>query len=134
MASRILIADDHSRVRKVLKTTLENHSGWQVCAEATNGLEAVEKAAEIHPDLIILDFAMPVMGGLEAARKILSVSPSVPILIFTNYRFPSLVRDAASVGVRQVIDKALGHELDVAVETLLTAKDENWQSGLDCSA
>jgi DNA-binding NarL/FixJ family response regulator len=134
MPSQILIADDHSRVRKVLKTTLETHSGWQVCAEATNGLEAVEKAAEIHPDLIILDFAMPIMGGIEAARKILSVSPSVPILIFTHYRFPSLVQEAASVGVRQVIDKALGHELDVAVETLLNGKGEDWQRRLDCSA
>jgi DNA-binding NarL/FixJ family response regulator len=119
MPYRILIADDHNLVRKVLKTTLENHSGWQVCAQATNGLEAVHKAAELHPDLIILDFAMPVMDGLEAARRILSASPSVPILMFTNYFFPSLVEKADSVGVRQVIDKGLaGSELVVAVETM----------------
>jgi DNA-binding NarL/FixJ family response regulator len=122
---RILIADDHSLVRKVLKTTLENHSDWQVCGQATNGLEAVQKAAELHPDLIILDFAMPVMDGLGAARQILSVSPSVPILIFTNYYFPSLVLEADSVGVRQVIDKGLaGNELLFAVETLLTGKEQ----------
>jgi DNA-binding NarL/FixJ family response regulator len=122
---RILIADDHSLVRKVLKTTLENHSDWQVCGQATNGLEAVQKAAELHPDLIILDFAMPVMDGLGAARQILSASPSVPILIFTNYYFPSLVLEADSVGVRQVIDKGLaGNELLFAVETLLTGKGQ----------
>jgi DNA-binding NarL/FixJ family response regulator len=123
MPYRILIADDHSLVRKVLKTTLENHSGWQVCAQATNGLEAVQKAAELQPDLIILDFAMPFMDGLEAARKILSTSPSVPILIFTNYYFPSLVEEAEAAGVRQVIDKGLtGHELVLAVETMLNGE------------
>jgi DNA-binding NarL/FixJ family response regulator len=122
---RILIADDHSLVRKVLKTTLENHSDWQVCGQATNGLEAVQKAAELHPDLIILDFAMPVMDGLGAARQILSASPSVPILIFTNYYFPSLVLEADSVGVRQVIDKGLaGNELLFALETLLTGEGQ----------
>jgi DNA-binding NarL/FixJ family response regulator len=122
---RILIADDHSLVRKVLKTTLENHSDWQVCGQATNGLEAVQKAAELHPDLIILDFAMPVMDGLGAARQILSASPSVPILIFTNYYFPSLVLEADSVGIRQVIDKGLaGNELLFALETLLTGEGQ----------
>jgi DNA-binding NarL/FixJ family response regulator len=122
---RILIADDHSLVRKVLKTTLENHSDWQVCGQATNGLEAVQKAAELHPDLIILDFAMPVMDGLGAARRILSASPSVPILIFTNYYFPSLLVEADSAGVRQVIDKGVaGNELLFAVESLLTANGQ----------
>jgi DNA-binding NarL/FixJ family response regulator len=123
MPYRILIADDHSLVRKVLKTTLENHSGWQVCAQATNGLEAVEKAAELRPDLIILDFSMPLMDGLQAARRILSASPGLPVLIFTNYYFPSLVEEAEAAGVRQVIDKGLaGHELVLAVETMLNGK------------
>ena len=123
MPYRILIADDHSLVRKVLKTTLENHSGWHVCAQATNGLEAVQKAAELQPDLIILDFAMPVMDGLEAARRILSASPGVPVLIFTNYYCPTLVEEADLAGVRQVIDKGLaGHELVLAVETMLNGE------------
>jgi len=126
MPYRILIADDHSLVRKVLKTTLENYSNWEVCGQATNGLEAVQKAAELHPDLIILDFAMPVMDGLGAARRILSASPSVPILIFTNYYFPSLVVEADSAGVRQVIDKGVaGNELLFAVETVLNGKGQS---------
>jgi DNA-binding NarL/FixJ family response regulator len=120
MPYRILIADDHSLVRKVLKATLENHSGWQVCGQAANGLEAVQRAAELHPDLIILDFSMPLMDGLQAARRILSASPGVPVLIFTNYYFPSLVEEAEAAGVRQVIDKGLaGQELVLAVETML---------------
>lgn len=126
MPYRILIADDHSLVRKVLKTTLENHSDWQVCGQATNGLEAVQKAAELNPDLIILDFAMPVMDGLGAARQILSASPSVPILIFTNYYCPSLVLEADLAGVRQVIDKGrTGNELLFAVEAMLNGKGES---------
>ena len=126
MPYRILIADDHSLVRKVLKTTLENYSDWEVCGQATNGLEAVQKAAELRPDLIILDFAMPVMDGLGAARRILSASPSVPILIFTNYYFPSLLVEADSVGVRQVIDKGVaGNELLFAVETVLNGKGQS---------
>jgi len=125
MPYRILIADDHSLVRKVLKTTLENYSDWEGCGQATNGLEAVQKAAELRPDLIILDFAMPVMDGLGAARRILSASPSVPILIFTNYYFPSLLVEADSVGVRQVIDKGVaGNELLFAVETVLNGKGQ----------
>ena len=123
MPYRILIADDHTLVRKVLKATLENHSGWQVCGQATDGLEAVEKAAELRPDLIILDFSMPLMDGLQAARRILSASPGLPVLIFTNYYFPSLVEEAEAAGVRQVIDKGLaGHELVLAVETMLNGK------------
>jgi len=123
MPYRILIADDHTLVRKVLKATLENHSGWQVCGQATDGLEAVQKAAELHPDLIILDFSMPLMDGLQAARRILSASPGLPVLIFTNYYFPSLVEEAEAAGVRQVIDKGLaGHELVLAVETMLNGK------------
>ena len=129
MPYRILIADDHSLVRKVLKTTLENYSDWEVCGQATNGLEAVQKAAELRPDLIILDFAMPVMDGLGAARRILSASPSVPILIFANYYFPSLLVEADSVGVRQVIDKGVaGNELLFAVETVLNGKGQDRKS------
>jgi DNA-binding NarL/FixJ family response regulator len=123
MPYRILIADDHSLVRKVLKATLENRPGWQVCGQAADGLEAVQRAAELHPDLIILDFSMPLMDGLEAARRILSASPGVPVLIFTNYYFPSLVEEAEAAGVRQVIDKGLaGHELVLAVETMLNGE------------
>ncbi len=135
MPYRILIADDHSLVRKVLKTTLENRSDWQVCGQATNGLEAVQKAAELHPDLIILDFAMPVMDGLGAARRILSASPSVPTLIFTNYYLPTLLLEADSVGVRQVIDKGVaGNELLFAVESVLTGNGQKAAASLDLSA
>lgn len=117
---RILIADDYGPLRNMLKATLEAHLGWRVCAEAANGLEAVQKAAELEPDVIILDLSMPVMNGLEAARAILSASPSVPILLFTNHAFSNLALEARKVGIRQVINKLYrGDELLHAVEQVL---------------
>lgn len=113
----------------MLKATLENHSGWQVCGAAENGLEAVEKAAELKPDIIILDFAMPVMHGLQAAREILLDSPGVPILLYTNYIFPYLELEAVRAGVRRVVDKGLsGHDLVGAVESILIDKDDKPRS------
>src|SRR5579872_7077240 len=107
----------------MLKTALENHSDWQVCGAAENGLEAVQKAAELKPDVIILDFAMPGMHGLQAAREILLGSPGVPILMYTNYNFPYLANEAIKAGVRRVVDKGLsGHELLSAVESVLDDK------------
>jgi DNA-binding NarL/FixJ family response regulator len=123
LPSQILIADDHGKVRSVLKSLLESHADWQVCGEAANGVEAVQKAAELKPDLIILDLAMPVMDGLQAARNILSASPTVPILIHTNHAFSSLALEAKKNGVRMVVNKgASGDELFKAVETLLSEK------------
>ncbi|MGB6877206.1 MAG: response regulator transcription factor [Candidatus Acidiferrales bacterium] len=120
---RILIADDHTPLRNMLKATLEAHAGWQVCAEAANGLEAVQKTAEFKPDIIILDLSMPVMNGLEATREILSVSPHVPILMFTNHALSHLAREAEKAGIRQIISKIYeGDELAIAVETLLNEK------------
>jgi DNA-binding NarL/FixJ family response regulator len=117
---RILIADDHTPLRTMLKATLEAHPGWQVCAEAANGLEAVQKAAELKPDIIILDLSMPVMNGLEATRKILSASPHVPILMFTNHALSHLALEAEKAGIRRIISKTCeGDELATAVETLL---------------
>lgn len=129
MPIRILIADDHSLIRSVLTITLENHLDWRVCGAAKNGLEAVEKAAELKPDVVILDFAMPVMHGLQAAREILSDSPGVPIVLYTNYIFPYLALEAARAGVRRVVDKGLsGHELVRAVESVLEDKDDKPRS------
>ena len=77
MLVRILIADDSAKVREMLKALLETRTGWQVCAEAANGLESVEKAAELKPDVIILDLSMPEVDGLQAAVRIAAASPHV---------------------------------------------------------
>lgn len=122
--TRILIADDQRPVRSALKALLEAHPDWQVCGEAATGLEAVQRTAELNPDLIILDVGMPKMDGLQAAREISSASPDVPIVIYTNYVFPPEAKlDAAKLGVRQVITKgAPGAQLVTAVETVLSQR------------
>lgn len=118
---RILVADDHSIMRKAIKSALEAHAGWEVCAEAVNGLQAVQKAAELKPDAIILDLSMPVMGGLEAAPKILSVLPGLPIVLFTNHMYSGLIEEAQKVGIRQVVSKQ-GDGLVSALEAILREK------------
>jgi DNA-binding NarL/FixJ family response regulator len=104
----------------MVKTLLETHADWQVCAEAANGIEAAQKAAELKPDIIILDLAMPEMDGLHAAREILSNNPAVPILLHTNHAFSSLALEAKKNGIREVVNKSASEqELVSAVESLL---------------
>jgi DNA-binding NarL/FixJ family response regulator len=120
---RILIADDHSLMRSTLKAALESHPGWQVCAEAKDGLQAVQEAVELMPDIVILDFTMPAMDGLRAARKILSAAPAVPILLYTNHASSTLVVEAAKAGVRLVVSKSAPvEELFSAVESVLSGE------------
>ena len=75
-AFRIFIADDHEVVRRGIRSLLEGHAGWEVCGEARDGREAVEKVAELKPDLVLLDVGMPNLNGLDAARQILNDTPA----------------------------------------------------------
>jgi len=117
MATRILIADDHELMRRVLRNLINSHEGWQVCAEAQNGSEAVTRARELHPDLIVLDLAMPVMDGINAAREITRSSPEARVIMFTLHASPEVEEQAKLVGVRQVVSKARdGARLLTAIE------------------
>jgi DNA-binding NarL/FixJ family response regulator len=114
---RLLIADDNATARKLLRALLETRQSWQVCGEAENGVEAVARAAELKPDIIILDLAMPVMDGLHAAQTISAASPAIPIFMHTMHNFASLDIEAKKVGIRKVISKtATGDALLVAIE------------------
>jgi CheY-like chemotaxis protein len=117
--NRILIADDNVVLRHRLGELLKSHAGWEVCAEVENGQQAVLKTCELKPDLIILDLAMPVMDGLEAAREISIALPSVPILIFTQHKLPAVELEAREAGAREVISKGEATELLSAIEGLL---------------
>jgi len=101
----------------MLRTTFEDISGWEVCGEAENGREAIEKASELKPDLIVLDLAMPIMHGLEAAPVLRRMLPAVPIILFTLYANKFLEQEAFSAGVTVVVSK------DVAVGTLIKQEE-----------
>ena len=100
MPVRILIADDHEVVRQGVRKILAARPEWEICGEATNGQEAIKLAGELQPDAIIMDITMPVMSGLEAARKLTSSRNSAPILIFTMHESRSLGDSVKEVGAR----------------------------------
>jgi len=102
---RLLIADDHAVVRAGLRTLLESRKGWQVCAEAADGREAVEKAEKHKPDVIILDIGMPLLNGVEAARRIRKALPQSEILILTMHESDELVQQVVEAGARGYILK-----------------------------
>jgi CheY-like chemotaxis protein len=85
MAKRILVVDDNPTIRKLLCHLFEADENYEICAEASNGKEAIPLAVEIQPDLIILDLSMPVMDGLGSARELKRQLPHVPIILFTQY-------------------------------------------------
>lgn len=103
----ILIVDDSPLIRRSLRASLEQ-GGWMVCEEAKNGRDGIIKAQQIHPDLIVLDLAMPVMGGLEAARELQHLMPATPLVMFTTFSNSFLNHEALSVGICAVFDKSEG--------------------------
>ena len=102
---RILIADDHSVVRAGLRTLLESRGNWEVCGEAADGREAVEKATKLKPDVAVLDIGMPLLNGVEAARRIHKASPGTEILILTMHESDDLVQQVVEAGARGYILK-----------------------------
>jgi DNA-binding NarL/FixJ family response regulator len=105
-AVRILIADDHDVVRKGLRTVLSSHTGWEVCAEAANGRDAVKSALAKKPDVVVMDINMPGMSGLEATREILNQLPLTQILILSAYESENLVRQMLTSGARGYVLKS----------------------------
>jgi DNA-binding NarL/FixJ family response regulator len=120
MVTRILIADDDSSIRRLLRRLIEEHAGWEVCGEAENGLDAVVKTDQLAPDLVVLDLAMPHMNGLQAGRTIAKTSPLLPMLLLTVQEVSSeLVDEARDAGFRGAVSKSTGSEVVAGVETLL---------------
>jgi DNA-binding NarL/FixJ family response regulator len=116
---RILVADDHQVVRTGLRTLLESKTGWQVCAEAANGREAVEKAGALQPDVAVLDIGMPLLNGVEATRQIRKVSPETEILILTMHDSEHMIQGVLDAGAHGYILKDdADRNLLAAVESL----------------
>lgn len=121
MAFRILIVDDNELMRSALKSVLGTGGRWELCGEAANGLEAIDKVAELEPDLVVLDLVMPKMDGLQAARAISTLAPELPILLHTWHATPAIEEEARKNGVRGVVGKSGGSD------TLLSAVEGVFQ-------
>lgn len=103
---KILIADDNDVLRHSLRSFLESHPGWTVCGEALDGRDAVEKAAALAPDVILLDVSMPNLDGFEAARRIRQNQPDAQIIFVTQHDSHELAVRAAQAGARCYISKS----------------------------
>ena len=120
---RILIADDHELFRRCIAAELTQVPGWVVAADAANGRDAAAAAAEIKPDIIVLDLTMPELNGLEAARKIIAADPAARILILTAHESEQVVREVLSAGARGYVLKSdAGRVLVTAVQALLDGR------------
>src|SRR6202046_997205 len=120
---RILIADDHDLMRRGVKALLQSHAGWEVCGEAHTGREAVAKAEELKPDIVILDISMPDLNGVDAAKRIRKGSPDTEVLILSVHYSDQLIRDILEAGVRGYIVKSdSDRDLIIAIETLSNHK------------
>jgi CheY-like chemotaxis protein len=119
MTKSILVVDDSEQVRKYVSKLLRSNPDFEVCAEAVNGLDAVEKAKKFQPDLVILDLGMPVMNGLEAARELKTILPVVPIILFTLHGHMISDEQAARSGVDLVVAKSDITQLNEHVRSLL---------------
>jgi DNA-binding NarL/FixJ family response regulator len=106
MAKQILIVDDSPMVRRMVRTSVETKTDWQICGEAENGATAVQMVEDLKPDLVVLDLSMPVMNGLEAARKIAVMSPDTALLMYTMQESSQLLQEAEKAGINEVISKS----------------------------
>jgi PAS domain S-box-containing protein len=116
---RILIVDDHEVVRRGVRNLLESHSSWRICGEAADGRDAVRKAKELKPTVVVLDISMPELNGLEAAGLIRREVPQTQILILSQHESPEAVRAALNAGASGYVAKAnMANELIDAIEAL----------------
>lgn len=119
MTTRILLVDDHPIVRQGLKTILEGHIDWEIVGEASDGVEAVEKAVRLTPDVMVLDVTMPTMNGLEACRVLRRELPGLEILFVTQHDSPQMMREALDAGARGYVVKSnAARDLLEAVEAV----------------
>lgn len=120
---RILIADDYADWRRQVRSLLQARPEWQVIAEALDGSEAIQKAEELKPDLVVLDIGLPKLNGIEAARRIRQLSPSSKIIFLSQKNDPDVVRAALSTGAQGYVCKTdARRELVLALDVVLRGK------------
>jgi DNA-binding NarL/FixJ family response regulator len=117
-----MVVDDNPAIRRIFRNILEFNHGWEVCGEAVDGRDGIEKAKALNPDLIVLDVSMPVMNGLEAARILHEIMPSVPVILCSLHTDRILEMEARGAGVTAVFSKAEN------MQTLITKARELLQT------
>src|SRR2546421_9555727 len=117
---RILIADDHEVVRRGVRSVLESRKEWDICGEAVDGRDAVDKARKLKPDVVVLDISMPHLNGFEAARLIRKEAPQSKILILSQHNVSEMIQTALDVGARAYVSKSeVSRDLLPAVEAII---------------
>jgi len=106
LSKSLLIVDDNTYMRRALSRLFARETDFAVCAEAQNGKEAIEKAKELKPDLVVMDLSMPVMNGLEATRLLKRLMPTLPVILFSEYSSAITPEEAHSAGVAALVSKA----------------------------
>lgn len=118
---RILVVDDHEVMRLGIRNLLETRPNWRVCAEACDGRDAVEKAVQLRPDIIIMDLTMPTMNGLEAASIISRSNPDIPVILFSLHLSDELLNHFDAGSIRGAVCKSnAARDLVDAVEKVLS--------------
>jgi DNA-binding NarL/FixJ family response regulator len=123
MRTRFLIVDDSELVRKSLRTVLQANPEWEICGEAPDGEKGIELFKELHPNIVILDFQMPGLNGIETARRMSEIAPAVPIVLFTQHASSDLEKHAREVGIRSVVSKTNAFPMVGMIEALLGPTD-----------
>jgi DNA-binding NarL/FixJ family response regulator len=125
MPVRFLIVDDSELVRKGLRAVLQANRDWEVCGEASDGMSGVEMFKNLRPDVVVLDFQMPGINGLETARRMSAISSAIPIVMFTQHASAELELHAREAGIRSLASKTDAFAMVGIIETLLGSNKSN---------
>lgn len=118
--ARVLIVDDHEIFRRGLRALLEPYPEWEICAEAVDGMDAVEQCRSLKPDIVVLDVSMPRLNGLEAARLIRKENPEARIIIITQHDSAQIRAAATDAGAQAFVTKsAVGSDLVLELRNLI---------------